>query len=214
MVTLSIISDPICPWCYIGKSYLDAALAQRPAHRFEIEWRPYQLNPDMPKEGIDRRAYLEGKFGGPEGVLKAYAPVVELAEAAGIELNLPAIKRTPNTIDAHRLIHWAGIEGEQNAIVDALFRANFVEGRDISDHNVLFEIAGANGVDPLMVQRLLSSEADLEEVRAQDEQAREMGVSAVPTYIIAENHVVPGSQPADFWVRIIDEIEENAAKEA
>jgi predicted DsbA family dithiol-disulfide isomerase len=211
MVKLDIISDPICPWCYIGKSWLDVAMAQRPQHQFEIEWHPYQLNPDMPKEGVDRREYLEGKFGGPEGVLEAYRPVVELAQEAGIEMNLSEIKRTPNTMDAHRLIHWAGVEGLQSDVVGALFRANFVEGRDISDHDVLMGIAGACGVDPLMVRRLLSSDADLDAVRAQDIQSREMGVSSVPTFIVAKNHVVPGAQNPEFWVRIIDEIAQNDA---
>ena len=111
MVKLDIISDPICPWCYIGKTLLDQALAQRPDHPFEIEWHPFQLNPDMPAEGMDRRDYLETKFGGKDGAIRAYAPVLERAEAAGLTIDFAAIKRTPNTLDAHRLLHWAGIEG-------------------------------------------------------------------------------------------------------
>jgi predicted DsbA family dithiol-disulfide isomerase len=97
MIKLDIISDPICPWCYIGKSYLDAALLERPNHDFQIEWHPFQLNPDMPAEGMDRRAYLEGKFGGTKGALAAYAPIVERAEAAGLGIDFAAIKQTPNT---------------------------------------------------------------------------------------------------------------------
>ena len=111
MVKLDIISDPICPWCYIGKTLLDQAMAQRPDHPFEIEWHPFELNPDMPAEGMDRRDYLETKFGGKEGAIRAYAPVLERAEAAGLTIDFAAIKRTPNTLDAHRLLHWAGIEG-------------------------------------------------------------------------------------------------------
>ena len=116
-VKLDILSDPICPWCYIGKTYLDAALAENPNHPFAIEWHPFQLNPEMPAGGMDRRAYLEGKFGGKEAAVKADAPVVEHAKAAGLTINFEAMKRTPNTIDAHRLIHWAGIEGRQIAAV-------------------------------------------------------------------------------------------------
>ena len=122
-VKLDILSDPICPWCYIGKTYLDAALTENPNHPFAIEWHPFQLNPEMPAGGMDRRAYLEGKFGGKEAAMKAYAPVVEHAKAAGLTINFEAMKRTPNTIDAHRLIHWAGIEGRQIAAVSSLFEA-------------------------------------------------------------------------------------------
>jgi predicted DsbA family dithiol-disulfide isomerase len=123
MVTLDIISDPICPWCYIGKTLLDQALAERPRHPFTIRWHPFQLNPDMPPEGMDRRDYLETKFGGKEGAVKAYMPVVERAEAAGLKINFEGIARTPNTLDAHRLIHWAGIEDRQMPVAMALFSA-------------------------------------------------------------------------------------------
>ena len=151
MVKLDILSDPICPWCYIGKAQLDRALAERPNHPFQIEWHPFQLNPDMPPEGADRRAYMEAKFGGREGALKAYAPVVERAEAEGLTLNLDRIERTPNTLNAHRLIHWAGIEGRQTAAVSALFRAYFVDGRDIGDTEVLTDIADSLEMDAAVV---------------------------------------------------------------
>ena len=136
---LDIFSDPICPWCYIGKANLDAALTEE--NPFTVEWHPFLLNPDMPAEGMDRRTYLETKFGGKENAVKAYAPIAEAAEAAGLEIDLAAIKRTPNTVNAHRLIHWAGIERRQTPVVDALFRAYFVEGRDIGVSQVLVEIA-------------------------------------------------------------------------
>ena len=113
MIKLNIISDPICPWCYIGKTLLDRALESHPDHPFDIEWHPFQLNPDMPVEGMDRREYLETKFGGKDGALRAYAPVVERAEDAGLSIDFAAIERTPNTVNAHRLIHWAGLEGRQ-----------------------------------------------------------------------------------------------------
>ena len=108
MVKLDILSDPICPWCYIGKAYLDRALESSPDHPFEIEWHPFQLNPEMPQGGMDRRAYLEAKFGGKDGAVAAYTPVSEHAAKAGVVINLDKIERTPNTLNAHRLIHWAG----------------------------------------------------------------------------------------------------------
>ncbi|MBQ1202709.1 MAG: DsbA family oxidoreductase, partial [Loktanella sp.] len=120
MVKLDIISDPICPWCYIGKANLDAALTQFPDHPFIIEWHPFQLNPDMPVGGMDRKIYMETKFGSKEAAAKAYVPVAEHAEKAGLSINFASMQIVPNTIDAHRLIHWAGIEARQSLIVDRL----------------------------------------------------------------------------------------------
>lgn len=205
-VRLDIMSDPICPWCYIGKTHLDKALAEAPDHPFVIEWHPFQLNPDMPPEGVDRRAYLEGKFGGKEGAVKAYAPVVEHAEAAGLKIDFEGMTRTPNTIDAHRLIHWAGIEGKQSQAVDALFDAYFVQARDIGDHEVLADIADGIGMDASVVLRLLASDADREDIRKRDAHSREMGINSVPTFIVAQQHAVPGAQPPELWHRVIEEL--------
>lgn len=206
MVKLDIISDPICPWCYIGKTLLDQAMAQRPDHPFEIEWHPFQLNPDMPAEGMDRRDYLETKFGGKEGAIRAYAPVLERAEAAGLTIDFATIKRTPNTLDAHRLLHWAGIEGCQDRMAMALFRAYFNEGRDIGDPEVLADLADSLSLDGAMIQRLLATEADRDAIRARDTQFREMGISGVPTFIVGGQHAVPGCQPAELWVKVIDDL--------
>lgn len=205
-VRLDIMSDPICPWCYIGKTHLDKALAEAPDHPFVIEWHPFQLNPDMPPEGVDRRAYLEGKFGGKEGAVKAYAPVVEHAEAAGLKIDFEGMTGTPNTIDAHRLIHWAGIEGKQSQAVDALFDAYFVQARDIGDHEVLADIADGIGLDASVVLRLLASDADREDIRKRDAHSREMGINSVPTFIVAQQHAVPGAQPPELWHRVIEEL--------
>lgn len=205
-VKLDIISDPICPWCYIGKTNLDAALAEIPDHPFVIEWHPFQLNPDMPEGGMDRRAYLEGKFGGKERAAKAYAPVVEHAAAVGAEINLEKMERTPNTLDAHRLIHWARIEGKSNAVMDALFAAYFRDGRDIGDHEVLSDIADGAGMDASVVMRLLKTDSDRQDIRDRDMSFREMGVNSVPTFIVAGKHAVPGAQPKDLWKKVIGEI--------
>lgn len=205
-IKLDIISDPICPWCYIGKTHLDKALADHPDHPFRIEWHPFQLNPDMPAEGMDRRAYLEGKFGGKEGAVRAYAPVVEHAEAAGLKIDFEGMKRTPNTIDAHRLIHWAGIEGRQTAAVSALFEAYFVQSRDIGDHEVLADIADSIEMDAAIVAKLLQSDADIEDIRKRDAHSRSMGVNSVPTFIVAGQHAVPGAQPPELWARVISEL--------
>lgn len=207
-VKLDIISDPICPWCYIGKTHLDKALAEIPDHPFVIEWHPFQLNPDMPRAGMDRRAYLEAKFGGKEGAVKAYAPVVEHAEKAGLSIDFEGMKRTPNTIDAHRLIHWAGIEGKQSAMVDALFDAYFAKARDIGDRDVLVEISESIGMQGEVTRQLLSGGSDVEDIRNRDSHSRKMGVSSVPTFIIANQHAVPGAQQPGMWKQVIADIME------
>ncbi|MCB1340341.1 MAG: DsbA family oxidoreductase [Pseudooceanicola sp.] len=205
-VRLDILSDPICPWCYIGKTHLDRALSQAPSNPFEIQYHPFQLNPDMPREGMDRRAYLEAKFGGKEGAVRAYAPVVEHAQAAGLTIDFEAMKRTPNTLDAHRLIHWAGIEGKQLAAVDALFAAYFTEGRDIGAADTLADIADSIGMDASVVLRLLASDADRDDIARRDAEARQMGVTSVPTFIVDGKHAVPGAQPPALWAKVIAEI--------
>jgi predicted DsbA family dithiol-disulfide isomerase len=206
MVKLDIISDPICPWCYIGKTLLDRALESEPEHPFAIEWHPFQLNPDMPLEGMDRRAYLEGKFGGKAQAVKVYGQIDEHARGIGLDLNLGDIKRTPNTLNAHRLIHWAGIEERQSMVVSAMFRAYFKEGRDIGDCEVLADIADECSMDAALGQRLLATDEDLDGIREKDASFRKMGVSSVPTFIIAGQHAVPGAQSVDVWKNIITDI--------
>lgn len=212
MIKLDILSDPICPWCYIGWTNLARALEQRPDHPLALEWHPFQLNPDMPAGGMDRRAYLAAKFGGRDGAVRAYAPVVEHAEKAGLSLALDRIARTPNTLDAHRLIHWAGIEGRQTPAAVALFRAYFVDGRDIGDAGTLAEIAGGVGLDRAMIGTLLAGDADAADIRARDEHARARGVTGVPSFVLANRHVITGAQPTDLWLSVLDEIAEQIAR--
>jgi predicted DsbA family dithiol-disulfide isomerase len=206
MVKLDILSDPICPWCHIGKAHLDRALERRPDHPFEIEWHPFQLNPEMPPGGMDRRDYLETKFGGREAAARVYARIDQAAQDAGLEIAWDGIRVTPNTLDAHRLIHWAGLEGRQTPVVAALFRAYWREGRDIGDPAVLLDLAEAAGLDRAVTERLLQSGADADEIRTRDAQARARGVTGVPTFVVANRHVVPGAQPPDLWERVIDDL--------
>ncbi|MEH6673086.1 MAG: DsbA family oxidoreductase [Sulfitobacter sp.] len=205
-IKLDIMSDPICPWCYIGKAHLDRALESEPDHPFAIEWHPFQLNPDMPADGMDRRAYLEGKFGGKDGAVRAYAPVVEHAEKAGLKINFEAMQRTPNTLNAHRLIHWAGIEGRQTAAVSALFKAYFVDARDIGDAEVLADIADGIEMDASVLTRLLATDEDMDVIRKRDAHSREMGISSVPTFIVGGRHAVPGAQPPELWKKVLAEL--------
>lgn len=212
MAKIDIISDPICPWCYIGKTRLDRALELNPTHNFIIEWHPFQLNPTMPKDGMDRREYLEAKFGGQKEAIEVYSNIDKTATETGLSLNFGGIKRTPNTIDAHRLIHWAGIEGRQNSIIDRLFKAYFQEGRDISEHSVLTRIASAAGMDQDVVRSLLKSDADKEDIKARDTDARKRGIQGVPAFVVANEYVIQGAQTIDVWDNIIKEIQEVISK--
>jgi predicted DsbA family dithiol-disulfide isomerase len=214
MVKLDIISDPICPWCFIAKAYLDRALEQRADHPFTIEWHPFQLNSGMPAGGMDRRTYLERKFGGQSPAVQAYRPVVEHAAKAGLDIDLEGIKTTPNTLDAHRLIYWAGIEGRQTPVVRALFKAYFQQGRDIGSRDTLIGIAVEAGLDRDMITRLMITDADLADTQARDQSLRDMGVNSVPTFIIAGQHVVTGAQPSEFWVNVIDDILQSLSSDA
>lgn len=206
MIRLDIISDVACPWCYIGKELLDRALAAEPEQPFHVEWHPYQLNPDMPKEGMDRADYVRIKFGGADDILRIHRPMIRIAEEHGIPLDLAAVTRTPNSADAHRLAHWAGIEGRQHAVVGALFRAYWVEGRDIGDPETLADIAAAHGMDRDVTARLLAGDADTAMIRDRVEHARSRGVDSVPAFVIAGQHVVFGAQPPEVWTRIVTEL--------
>jgi predicted DsbA family dithiol-disulfide isomerase len=205
-IRLDIFSDPVCPWCYVGKANLDRALAAHPDHPFAIQWHPFQLNPDMPAEGVAKRAYLEQKFGGKARVDAIHERLREVARAAGVDMNPDKPQRMPNTLNAHRLIHWAGIEGVQQAVVDALMRAYWTEGRDIGDLATLADIAGENGMDREATLRLLQSDADAEDIAARDQDARHKGVTAVPTFLIAQQYVVSGAQPPETWGKVIEEL--------
>lgn len=207
MIRLDIFSDPVCPWCLIGKANLDRALEARGDHPFEVEWHPFQLNPDMAPGGMDRAEYLAAKFGGGARVAQMEARVVEAARAAGVEIDFARVPRIPNTLDAHRLIHWAGLEGRQTPMKSALMRAYWREGRDIGDRETLADIAGATGLDRVVAARLLASDADRDAIMARDAHARQRGVNAVPTFVIADQHVVSGAQPPEVWAQVMAELD-------
>ncbi len=209
MIRLDIFSDPVCPWCYIGKANLDRALEAHADHPFRIEWHPFQLNPDMPPEGVDKHSYLADKFG-EERLQQMHLHLKQASRAAGAEIDADVPKRMPNTLNAHRLIHWAGLEGRQTAVVSALMRAYWREGRDIGNVAVLADIAAASGMDRAVTARLLASDADADDIRARDADARAKGVNSVPTFLIAQQYVVSGAQPPEVWGNVIRELVEKA----
>lgn len=211
MIRLDIFSDPVCPWCLIGKANLDRAMESRPNHVFQVQWHPFQLNPDMPKEGVGHVDYLAAKFGSREKAIQAMLQVAEHAKKAGAEIDMEKVTRLPNTLDAHRLIHWAGIEGRQTAMVARLFKAHWREGADIGDAATLARLADEVGMDAAAVARLLATNADADDIRARDMDARQKGVTAVPTFLIAQQYVVSGAQPVEMWQQVIDELAEKIA---
>jgi len=207
MTSLDIFSDPVCPWCYIGKAHLDRALEARGDHPFAIEWHPFQLNPEMPEGGMDRASYLEAKFGGKARAVQIYARVEEAARDAGLVIDFGNIPRIPNTLNAHRLIHWAGLEGRQTLMKAALMRAYWRDGRDIGDAGTLADIAGEVGLDRAVMARLMASDADRDAISARDTHARARGVNAVPTFLIANRYVLSGAQPPERWGQVMTELE-------
>jgi len=205
-ISLDVFSDPVCPWCYIGKAFLDRALESRPTHPFRVEWHPFQLNPEMPSQGADRAEWLEAKFGDRYKAAEIAARLQAAADDAGVQMDIGRARRMPNTLDAHRLIHWAGLEGAQNKVVDALFRAYFRDGLDIGDKAVLTAVADDCGMDGIAIGRLLDTDADGDDIAARDADARSKGVTAVPTFLVDRQFVLAGAQPVATWQQIIDEI--------
>jgi len=203
---LDVLSDPICPWCYIGKAKLDAALGDAPDAALDIHWRVYQLNPDMPEEGMDRTAYLENKFGGPEGARSVYGRIEQAVRDSGLPLDFGKIQRTPNTLDAHRLIRWARTTGAQNAVVDSLFAAYFVNGVDIGDRDALIAIGSEQGMDVDLLRRLYAEDADRALLLNEDALAREMGVSGVPCFVLDETYALVGAQETATWREVFDRL--------
>ena len=206
MTKIDILSDPICPWCLIGKTFLDRALEARPNHNFKLEWHPYMLNPTMQSSGVNRTDYLTTKFGSKENAEKVYLNIKKTALEHKIQINFDDIKRTPNTLNAHRLIHWAGLEQKQNSAVDLLFSEYFVNGNDISNENILINIANKIEMNKENIGQSINSDEDLQNINARIQNAGEKGVNGVPCFIINNQYVLQGAQSTELWIKVIDEI--------
>lgn len=208
---IDIVSDVICPWCFIGKRRLANALSQRAEVDAAIAWHPFQLNPDMPPEGMARERYIAAKFGGGQHADRIYKNVTEVGATVGIPFRFERIKVTPNTRDAHRLIRHASETGSAEPVVEALFNAYFIEGRNIGDRGTLAEIAGEAGFDRAAVARLLEGSEGAEEVLADDMSARRIGINAVPCFILERKYVVSGAQEPEFFFPLFDLLRNEAA---
>ncbi|MER8527191.1 DsbA family protein [Mesorhizobium sp. M0814] len=197
-ITVDVVSDLVCPWCFIGQKRLDKAIAAVDID-VHIRWRPFQLDPTIPPEGKNRRDYMVAKFGSEQRIREIHARIEPLGEAEGISFAFDTIKVAPNTLDAHRLIRWAGTAGEaiQNRLVRRLFQLNFEEGANLGDHAVLIEAAREAGMDASVVETLLPTDADVEAVRTEIATASRMGISGVPCFLLEGKYAVMGAQDAD-----------------
>jgi predicted DsbA family dithiol-disulfide isomerase len=204
VMTIDVISDVVCPWCYIGRRRLGEALSQyavdQPEARPLVSWHPFQLNPDLPQEGIDRRAYLEAKFGGPGRAAQIYERVRAAGRAVGIDFAFERIQRQPNTRDAHRLISWAQSRGSAEDLVEGLFRAYFLEGRFVGDRDVLADVAGEAGLPADAARAYLDSDAGTDTIDAMDRRVRELGVTGVPFFIFNGRVAVSGAHEPETLV--------------
>lgn len=197
-VNVTVISDAICPWCYIGKRHLDLAIDSLEGEvSVAVEWQPFELNPTMPPEGMPRRDYRAAKFGSEQRSRELDAQVEEAARLAGIQIHHERIARTPNTFDAHRLIWLAGRHGVQDAVVGELFRRYFVEGEDIGETRVLADAARSAGLEGVDVTAFLEGEDGKAEVRDALEEAHRQGIQGVPTFIIEGQRSLTGAQPPE-----------------
>ena len=197
-IEVNVISDVICPWCYVGKRRLEKAVALAGGD-VRVRWHPFQLNPEMPKAGMNRKEYRSAKFGSWERSVALDAQVAAAGRAEGISFVHDEIERTPNTLDAHRLIWLADKEGVQDAVVEAIFRGYFTEGRDITDVPTLLDVVAGAGLDRSRAESLLNSHEGMAEIRAAEEQARQTGVSSVPYFVINNAVGLSGArEPKDF----------------
>jgi len=213
-ISVDVISDVVCPWCFIGQKRLDKAIAAAPGVEVDVSWRPYQLDPTIPPEGKDRKAYMLAKFGSEEKLKQIHDRIVPIGEAEGIDFHFGDIKVAANTLDAHRVIRWAGSAGDgvQDKVTKALFSANFEQGKNIGDQSVLVELAGENGMDANLVATLLASEADKDAVRGEIEQAQRVGVTGVPCFLLEGKYAVMGAQDADVLADAIRQVAALKAK--
>jgi predicted DsbA family dithiol-disulfide isomerase len=199
---IDVISDVVCPWCYLGKRKLDAAMKQVEAFTYDVRWRPFQLDPTIPPEGIARAEFMSRKFG-PEKIAAIHARLEEAGQEEGLSFAFDKITRSPNTLDAHRLIRWAQPSGKQSDIVERLFNLYFVEGQDIGDRNVLIDVARQAGLDVDLITRLFVEGVDIVPVQEEMSTAARMGISGVPFFIFGGKYAVSGAQPVDALVGVI-----------
>jgi predicted DsbA family dithiol-disulfide isomerase len=201
---IDIIYDTVCPWCYIGKRHLEQALRLRPGVEAITRWRPFLLNPEMPPDGIDRTAYLINKFGSQARVRRVYGAIAEAGQSVEIDFDFERIGQTPNSVDSHRLVHFAASQGKADATVETLFLAYFVNGQNTGDIDVLLKIGKNLGLDVGALGRYLDGDSDVAMVHDENTRAHRMGINRVPSFIFDDEFAISGAQAPEVLARVLD----------
>ena len=201
---IEVVFDLVCPWCFLGVRRLRRMLRARPDVRADLIWRPFLLNPDLAPQGVPRQEYLVRKFGGEDRARRLHGTIAELGRAEGLEFRFDRIRRVPHSLDAHRLVRWAGRQGASDAMVEALFLAYFADGADIGDAAVLAAIAGRQGLDGVAARRFLATAAEVEAVHADNLRAHRLGINGVPCFVVGGRHAIAGAQEAEVLERLLD----------
>lgn len=203
-LSIEIVHDLVCPWCFLGVRRLMRTLRRRPDLLFDLTWRPFLLNPDMPRTGMARPDYVIRKFGGEDRARRLYASISEIGRTEGVPFRFDRIRRTPSSVDAHRLTRWAARFGRADEVVEALFSAHFSDGRDIGDLAVLIAIAGACSLDEAAARSFLLSDEDIDAVHADNLRAHRLGINGVPCFVVAGRHAIAGAQEPEVIERLLD----------
>jgi len=201
---IEVVYDLVCPWCYLGVRRMLRTVRRRPDLQIGLAWRPFLLNPDMPRSGLSRADYVLRKYGGEERARRLYASISEIGRNEGLNFRFDRIRRTPSSVDAHRLVGWASRIGRAVDLVEALFAAHFADGLDIGDETILIAIAASLGFDAQAARDFLRSEADLESVHAENLRAHRLGINGVPCFVIAGRHAIAGAQEPEVIERLLD----------
>jgi len=203
-LSVEIVHDLVCPWCYLGVRRLLRTLRRRPDLLFDLTWRPFLLNPDMPRVGMSRSDYVVRKFGGEDRARRLYGSIAEIGRSEGLQFRFDRVRRTPSSVDAHRLVRWANRFGGAADMVEALFAAHFTDGRDIGDIAVLGAIAASCGLEPMAVRNFLFSDAEIDAVHADNLRAHRLGINGVPCFVIGGHHAIAGAQEPEVIERLLD----------
>ena len=203
-LAIEVVHDLVCPWCFLGLRRLTRALRRRPDLAADMVWRPFLLNPDMPRVGMPRADYVVRKFGGEERARRLYASIAEIGRAEGLQFRFDRIRRTPSSVDAHRLVRWAAGYGSGAELVEALFGAHFTDGRDIGDAHVLAAVAQSCGLDAGEALRFLHGDTEVDAVHAENLRAHRLGINGVPCFVIGGRHAIAGAQEPEVIERLLD----------
>jgi predicted DsbA family dithiol-disulfide isomerase len=203
-LSIEVVFDFVCPWCYLGVQRLAFLLARRQDLAIDLIWRPFLLNPDMPRQGMSRADYMIRKFGAEDRARRLYSSITEIAAAEGIVFNFANIRRTPNSVDAHRMIRYAAHPLIADRLVESIFRAHFIDGLDIGQPDILADLAAAQGLDRQVTLAFLASSEGTEFVHAENLHAHRLGINGVPCFLIDGDHAIAGAQESEVLERLID----------